>query len=89
MSFTSFISSLFDDAFSPACAHDSCSSGFVDMGSSDSSSSISTSSTDDWTNAFGTQADFQPAAEAFTDFQAGTFDAFDSSPSFDSFNSFD
>lgn len=92
MSFSSFMSGLWDDVFAPVCANDSCSSGFADMDGS-SSIDMSSSSSDDWTNCFGTQADFQPAAEAFNQFQGGgTLDAFDSSSlcnSSCSFNSFD
>lgn len=83
MSFSDFISGLWDDVFAPSCAHDSCSSGFIDLGSSNTIDM----SNDDWTSAHGTQANYQPAAEAFDMFQGGgTFDSFGSSSSFSSFD---
>lgn len=83
MSFLSFMNSIFDDVFAPACVHDSASSGFIDMSSN---SSIDSGMSDSWTSAFGTQADFQPAAESGGIQFGGTFDAFDSSSSFSSFD---
>lgn len=85
MSFASFMSGLWDDIFSPPCAQDPCSTGFADIGTSNSIDM--SSSNDDWVSAHGTQCDYQPAAEAFDIFQGGgTFDAFDSGCSFSSFD---
>ena len=86
MSFLSFMSDVWDDVFTPACVHDSCSSGFIDMSSPSSTDIGSTMSNDDWTSAWNTQADFQGAAETGGIQCGGTFDAFDSSPSFSSFD---
>lgn len=85
MSFFSFMSDMLDDVFAPACVHDSCSSGFIDMNTS-SASVDSGMSNDSWTSAWGTQADFQGAAESGGTQFGGTFDAFDSSPSLSSFD---
>ena len=80
-----WLSDVLDSVLAPACASDPCSSGYVeDLGISSSSSAFDSSSMSDsssggdWTNAFGTQADFQPAAENFGLQFGGTFDAFDS-----------
>lgn len=85
MSFLSFMSGIFDDVFAPACVHDNCSSGFIDMSTSNTGID-SGMNNDSWTSAFGTQADFQPAAESGGIQFGGTFDAFDSSSSFSSFD---
>lgn len=85
MSFFSFMSDMLDDVFAPACVHDSGSSGFIDM-STGSTGVDSGMSNDSWTSAWGTQADFQGAAEAGGTQFGGTFDAFDSSASFSSFD---
>ncbi|GJI97026.1 hypothetical protein RugamoR57_37440 [Duganella caerulea] len=84
--FSDLLGDVFDSVFAPACANDPCSSGYVEnLGISDNSSVFDSSSmsdnsisSSDWTSAFGTQCDFQPAAESGGLQFGGTFDSFDS-----------
>lgn len=70
-----WLNDLIDSVFQPPCATDPCSSGYIES----AFLGDYTSGIDD---AFGTQAMYQPAAEAFVNDPFAQSDAFSNSDSF-------